>query len=242
VDTFLTLVIALGGIATGIGAIWTAMLARRQLSEQRRFLEEQNEIARSQARLTEQSLAEQRQSFQEQTGIARSQSQLTERSLVEQNERARLNLELDLLGKLRDRFESRYFLSRRRRAAAYATDGFAAEGDIAQAGRFNRAAYDVANFFEDLGYLQRIGALREETVYHSFGIMARTYWTLYGNAIREMREEHGDPELYEDFERLDRRLADLERERGIEPLTQARVLRIMKDETIIGEESPTTEE
>ena len=49
-DTFLTLVltlvIALGGIATGIGAIWTAMLARRQISEQRRFLEEQNERAR----------------------------------------------------------------------------------------------------------------------------------------------------------------------------------------------------
>ena len=32
-DTLLTLIIALGGIATGIGAIWTAMLARRQLIE-----------------------------------------------------------------------------------------------------------------------------------------------------------------------------------------------------------------
>jgi hypothetical protein len=172
--------------------------------------------------------------------VSKRQSQLTERSLSEQNERARLNLELDLLGRLRDRFESRYFLSRRRLAAKYATDGFATEGDIAQAGRFNRAAYAVANFFEDLGYLQRIGALREETVYHSFGIMARTYWTLYGNAIREMREEHGDPEIFVDFERLDRLLADLERERGIEPVTQARVLRIMKDEAIIGEESRRT--
>jgi hypothetical protein len=27
-DTVLTLIIAVGGIATGIGAIWTAMLAR----------------------------------------------------------------------------------------------------------------------------------------------------------------------------------------------------------------------
>ena len=45
-DTLLTLIIALGGIATGIGAIWTAMLARRQLIEQRRFLGEQNERAR----------------------------------------------------------------------------------------------------------------------------------------------------------------------------------------------------
>ena len=39
-DTLLTLVMALGGIATGIGAIWTAMLGRHQLSEQRRFLGE----------------------------------------------------------------------------------------------------------------------------------------------------------------------------------------------------------
>jgi hypothetical protein len=45
-DTLLTLVIALGGIATGIGAIWTAMLGRRQLNEQRRFLGEQNDRAR----------------------------------------------------------------------------------------------------------------------------------------------------------------------------------------------------
>ena len=28
-DTFLTLVIAIGGIAAGVGAIWAAMLARR---------------------------------------------------------------------------------------------------------------------------------------------------------------------------------------------------------------------
>jgi len=52
-DTFLTLVIALGGIATGIGAIWAAMLARRQ------------------GRVTEQSLREQLKSFEEQNERAR---------------------------------------------------------------------------------------------------------------------------------------------------------------------------
>ena len=83
--------------------------------------------------------------------------------------------------------------------------------------------------------------MRDETVYHSFGIMARTYWTLYGNAIGEMREEHGAPEIYEDFEQLDHVLADLEGERGIEPLTQARVLQIMEDGATIGEESPMME-
>jgi hypothetical protein len=42
-EPYLTLIIALGGIATGIGAIWTAMLARRQAKDQRKFLQDQNE-------------------------------------------------------------------------------------------------------------------------------------------------------------------------------------------------------
>jgi hypothetical protein len=52
-DKLLTLVIALGGIATGVGAIWTAMLARRQVqvtersqAQTERTLAEQNERAR----------------------------------------------------------------------------------------------------------------------------------------------------------------------------------------------------
>jgi len=72
-EALLTLVIAIAGLATGIGAIWTAI-------------------------------------------VARCQAQLTERSLSEQNERLRLSLELDLLTRLDDRFESPHFLSRRREA------------------------------------------------------------------------------------------------------------------------------
>ena len=52
-ESIFTLVIALGGIATGIGAIWTALVARRQallteqaLLEQRRSLKEQEDRAR----------------------------------------------------------------------------------------------------------------------------------------------------------------------------------------------------
>jgi hypothetical protein len=45
-DTFLTLVIALGGIATGIGAIWAALVARRQAQVTERSLAEQTERAR----------------------------------------------------------------------------------------------------------------------------------------------------------------------------------------------------
>jgi hypothetical protein len=46
VDTFLTLVIALGGIATGIGAIWTAIVARRQAQLTEQSFAEQNKRAR----------------------------------------------------------------------------------------------------------------------------------------------------------------------------------------------------
>jgi hypothetical protein len=52
-DQILTLLIALGGIATGIGAIWTAMVTRHL------------------ARATEQSIAEQSQSLREQNERAR---------------------------------------------------------------------------------------------------------------------------------------------------------------------------
>jgi len=80
-EPLLTLVIGLGSIATGISAIWTAVVTRRLV------------------RATEQSLAEQSQ------------------GLREQNERARLNLEVDLLTRYEDRFVSPHFLSRRTRAS-----------------------------------------------------------------------------------------------------------------------------
>ena len=117
----------------------------------------------------------------------------------------RLTLEFNLLTRLADRFQSPNFLGRRRSAARHAM------------GRFNRAAYDVANFFEEVGYLHRRGVLRAESVWHTFGLPARVYWTVYGPTIRKMREEQNDPIVYEDFERLDRLVADLSDERGMPP-------------------------
>ena len=222
-DTFLTLVIALGGIATGIGAIWTAMLARRQLDEQRRFLEEQNEIARSQAQLTEQSLAEQRRSFQEQTEIASRQSQLTERSLVEQNERAReenervrLSYEVDTMLKMGDRWESPAFLDIRRNAAKHVkAHFFAADGGLLDVEHLDVYALRLLGLFEQLGDLVKEGIVRDERVWHTFGYGVRQYWALYRPAIEKIREEYEDPTLFEDFERLEALMAELDRERGV---------------------------
>ncbi len=165
-DTFLTLVIALGGIATGIGAIWAALAARRQ------------------AQLTARSLAQ------------------TERSLAEQNERSRLNLEVDLLTRMRETFESPHFLSRRRTAAKYLLDNVLVDGGIVEARRFPRAVYDLCNFYEELGELQRSGAVQLEPVWNRFGVMAQVYWLVCEPSLKKRREERADPAMYEEFERL----------------------------------------
>ena len=205
-EEFLTLAIAVGGIATGIGAIWAALVARRQ------------------AQVTERSLAQ------------------TERSLAEQNERSRLNLEVDLLTRLRDRFESPHFLSRRRAATKYLIDNAFVDGDMVEVECLNRAVFDVCNFYEELGELQRSGALQAESVWNSFGAMAQAYWLLCKPAIERRRQERGDPTMYEEFERLNRLGADLDRERGIAAHPQEWLRRLMQDEAVIGEEPLTTME
>jgi hypothetical protein len=218
-DTFLTLVIALGGIATGIGAIWAAMLAR------------------SQARLTERSLDEQRQSFQEQTEIARRQAELTEqslaqteRSLAEQNERARLNLELDLLTRLADRFESPHFLSRRREAAKYLLDNAFLEEDtkMVEVPSLNRSVIDVCSLFEDVGELLRLGVLSIQSVWTRFGVPGKAYWYLCKPGIEQVREEWEDPSPFEEFEYLSRMWAEVDDQRGIGPPHQSRCTKLWK--------------
>jgi hypothetical protein len=203
-DTLLTLVIALGGIATGIGAIWAALLARRQ------------------AQLTARSLAQ------------------TERSLAEQNERSRLNLEVDLLTRMRETFESTHFLSRRRTAAKYLLDNVLVDGGIVEARRFPRAVYDMCNFYEELGELQRSGPVQLESVWNRFGVMAQAYWLACEPSLKKRREERADPAMYEEFERLSRLGEELDRERSVEPHPQAWLLRLMEDEAVVGKESTTT--
>ena len=54
--------------------------------------------------------------------------------------------------------------------------------------------------------------------------------------VYKMREEQDDPTVYEDFERLERLVADLGSERGMPPPTRENLHRIMQDETFIGGE------
>ena len=95
----------------------------------------------------------------------------------------------------------------------------------------------MANFFEEVGYFQRRGVLEAESVWHTFGVPARVYWGVFGPSVRKMREEQNDPTVYEDFERLDRLVADINEGRGIPAPTVERLRRIMEDETTVGEEA-----
>jgi hypothetical protein len=230
VDTLLTLVIALGGIATGIGAIWTAMLARRQLSEQRLFLEEQTEIAGRQAQATERSLALTERSLGEQNERAR-----------EENERARLSYEVDMMLKMEDRWESPTFLDIRSNAAKYVrAHFFTADGGLLDVEHLDGNALRLLGVFELLGDLVKQGVVGAEKVWHGFGWRARQYWALYRPAIEKIRQEYEDSTIFEDFERLDALMADLDRERGVgEVLISKQQLRQYVEEEL---NAPATEE
>jgi hypothetical protein len=171
-ETLLTFVIALGGIAAGVGAIWAAIAATRQ-------------------------------------------ARITERSFREQTERARVNLALDLLMRLEDIFGGPRLLESRRSAAKHVIDNFFVSDDhileIEERRHLSRAAFDIFNFFEQMGYLTMIGAIGAESVDHLFGWWIRCYRALYSRVIEKMRQEVGEPEGLKDFERLHRLVLDVAR-------------------------------
>jgi hypothetical protein len=196
-DTFLTLVIALGGIATGIGAIWTAVAARRQ-------------------------------------------AQLTERSLTEQNERARLNLEYDLLTRLGDRMDNPQYQRTTKAAAKYLLDNAFVDDGVVEMERLNYAVAEVCNFFEEVGEMLRLGVLSDVSVWNRYSTSAYLYWSACKPSIEKMREEHGDPAYFEEFEYLCRVVDEMDRKRGIPPLTLEQLRQYMELNATMDEEPPTT--
>jgi hypothetical protein len=190
VDTFLTLVIALGGIATGIGAIWAALAARRQ-----------GQVTERQAQLTEQSLAQTERSLAEQV-----------QSLREQNERARLTLEVDLMYKLEERFDSPRFRNLRKRHVRYLKENCFVGDQIVGVQYLDSATEQIFDFLEEVGYLTRTGVLPLDQVWIRWNGLLLD-WVLCERAIKRSREESGNPHIYEDLENLHRQMAELERRR-----------------------------
>ena len=72
--------------------------------------------------------------------------------------------------------------------------------------------------------------------------VTQVYWSLSKPAIEKLREDWKAPELFTEFERLGRLLAELDRERGIAAPRQEILHQYMEYEAVIGEESPTTAE
>jgi hypothetical protein len=212
-DKLLTLVIALGGIATGVGAIWAALAARRQ-----------GQISERQAQITEGSLAQ------------------TERSLAEQNERARLTLEYDLLTRMRERFESPQLRSSRRATAKYFLENTFVDDEVVEAPSMANDAVEVCNFFEELGEMVRLGILGAESVTSRFSVHGQAYWTLCRPAIEKFREEWELSTIYEEFEYLSRLMADLDPEQGAAPRRPEVLRQVMEWESVVGEEPSTMTE
>jgi hypothetical protein len=220
----LDLVIALGGIATGIGAIWTAL------------------VTRNLARATEQSIIEQSQSLREQNERAR-----------EQNERFRINLEVDLMHRMEERFDSARFQSYRLRSMTYVRENYLVDGDdeeILEAQDLDLATEQVFEFFDDLGYLCRVGVLPVERVLSRYsGLM--TAWEFWEPAVKKRREEEGDPRWFEDYEYLYRQSVEAVRQSGgmVDRLTREELREFVEaniqyietgQKPAMGEEEPKT--
>jgi hypothetical protein len=212
-DKLLTLVIALGGISTGVGAIWAALAARRQ-----------GQISERQAQITERSLPQ------------------TERSLAEQNERARLTLEYDLLTRMRERFESPQLRSSRRATAKYFLENTFVDDEVVEAPSMANAAVEVCNFFEEAGEMVRLGILGAESVTSRYSVHGQAYWTLCRPAIEKFREEWELSTIYEEFEYLSRLMADLDPEQGAAPQRLEVLRQVMEWESVVGEEPSTMTE
>jgi hypothetical protein len=60
-------------------------------------------------------------------------------------------------------------LATRRRAAAYIKDSFLVDDSLREVDRLHRDVWDVLNFFEDLGYFVKIGAVGPHTMWRTFG-------------------------------------------------------------------------
>jgi hypothetical protein len=176
-EPLLTLVIALGGIATGIGAIWTAVVTRHL------------------ARATERSVAEQ------------------SRYLREQNERARINLEVDLMYMLEERFDSPRFHNYRINSITYVKENYFVDDDILEVHELDLASERLLDFFDEAGHLARIGVLPVERIRAMFPGVTMV-WVLWEPAVEKLREEFGDTQWYEDCEYLYHQIVDLERKRG----------------------------
>ncbi len=85
------------------------------------------------------------------------------------------------------------------------------------------AASKVCDYWERLGYLVRAGHISEALVHEYNGPAARQWWALLGPGVRAYRVEFSRPGLFEHFEWLAGRMAEIDRRRGAAEVDDAYV-------------------
>jgi hypothetical protein len=76
------------------------------------------------------------------------------------------------------------------------------------------AATTVGDFWERIGFLVRDGHIEPRLVNEYFSTMIRTWWARLAAATVASRVEQGAPEVWEHFEWLATRMADMDRKAG----------------------------
>ena len=171
---------------TAVGAIWAAYAATHQAR-----------ASHLEARIAEQSLHEQILSLREQT------------------ERARLSLEVDLMYKLDERFNSKRFHHYRIRSLRHIKEHYFVGDGLAEAPELDPATEQLIDFFDEVGYLVRNGAVRVERVWAGWPGLPSA-WAIWEPAIKKLRAKYGSPHRYQDLEYLHNKFVGLERQRGVE--------------------------
>ncbi len=118
-------------------------------------------------------------------------------SLIVQSRRSKFSLNVDLLLKLDDRFNSEQFKALRKAAA-----------QSIKAGTFEDAE-EIIDFFEMIGLLVRRRALDVELVWHSFFHWIHHYAFALEHYIALAREK--DPTIWEDFVLLREKVVAIEK-------------------------------
>jgi hypothetical protein len=119
--------------------------------------------------------------------------------------RSRFSMNLDLVLKLDDRFNSAEF----KRLRATIAESILEHGKE----QIIDDIEDVFDFFETVGYFVKHNALNKKIVWHTFYVWIHGYWSEGKEDIHLMRQEKKDDTLYEDFQWLHNKLLKIERAR-----------------------------
>jgi hypothetical protein len=140
--------------------------------------------------------------------------------------RSQFSMNLDLILKLDDKFNSSDFKKIRSKASSAI---LSEETD----NKFIHAE-DVFDFFETLGYFVKHKALDKKIVWHTFYGLAHSYWSVGKDYIFSVRKEKADDTLWEDFQWLHNELLKIERTNTnkLEPeiLSQEEIVKFLKNE------------